>query len=165
MASRLGVVDALVAAAGTITGDTETGIANNDVLIIAGFTYAFSALPFDASSVLFESADITVNLENLVKAINGTGVEGVDYGANHPGIPNPDVKAEQSGDVVTITSRVAGHVGNHITLVESTEDCSLSGAKLTGGEGRLGKAIAKIRSFCQVNAEVLTLLDYIQVGG
>jgi len=162
---RLGILTALTRATATITSTGEEDMKISELFTICGYTYCFGhAGSFDTSSILFTSQDATANLGTLVKAINDTGTADEDYLAAHPGIPNPFCSAAQAADVVTLTSRTAGEIGNLLAITESTTGCSLSGATFSGGTGHIWTAINEMQAACQLNAELIALLAYLETG-
>lgn len=115
-------------ATGTVT---FTGVPTaDDTVTIDGIVYTFKASPSAANEVDI-GGDADTNGANLAKAINRTGTPGTEYGADTAA--HPTVEASNSSGTVTITARDPGTVGNGVTLAESADNTTVSGANLTGG--------------------------------
>lgn len=164
--STLGFISTLEAATGTITGTAESDVSNGESVVIAGVTYVWADPLADYLSIKNNHLDVTANLTSLVTAINGTGTAATDYLASAVtagNVPHPLVKASIAADVVTITSRVAGWMGDYLTITESTTGLSVS-ATLSGGSGSLSDAIDEIQAHSQLNSELLSALQYLEDG-
>lgn len=73
-------------------------------------------------------------LENLVKAINATGKNSVNYYAPSGVTAHPDVTAAMTADnQVKVTAKTAGTAGNAVTISTTEPILSWSGTTLTGG--------------------------------
>lgn len=167
MGSRLGIISALTSATGgAITATQETDISDGESVVIAGITYVWSSAFDEYLHLLYTYQDVTANLQSLTHAINGTGTVGTTYlqtMVDNINSPHPHVSASLSGDVITLTARVSGELGNYLTVTESTTGLSVT-SPLAGGIGSPSLAIASIQDFSQINAEVITLLDYMLTG-
>lgn len=135
---------AAVAATGVLTSD-NTNVTEGDTVTIGTQVYKFIAIAtgltpalggprsYTKNEVLMgTTADLT--MANLIHAINGTGVAGVNYSLGTK--LNPDVSAGTlSAHAFTVTARVTGTVGNAIAKAEASThlDWDGTGAVLTGG--------------------------------
>lgn len=122
-------VDA-VAATGTLTSN-NTQVTAGDTVTVDTKVYTFVASPLVEGDVhLVTNAD--TSLGNLVKAINGTGVNGTDYqcATAHTTVSAGNVSG---GHATVLTARTKGTAGNAIALVKSAATLSVSGALFTGG--------------------------------
>jgi hypothetical protein len=162
----LGFISTLEAATGTITATAESDVSDDESVIIAGITYVWRSTLTDYLGIKYNHLDATANMASLVTAINGTGTAGTDYLAlavTNGNVPHPLVKATQAADVVTITSRLAGWMGDYLPITESTTGLSVS-ATLSGGNGSLSQAIDAIQAHSQINSEVISALQYLEDG-
>ena len=126
-------------ATGTVTkvGAITNGV---DKFEVGGVYYTWGTVfsPSDAGTLAnpYVVAPLTDPMNQLIKAINFAGVQGVDY-SNTLGGPNAFVKGITDGlnPVVTVTLRfhVRGTSGNTCTLSEVGTALTVSGATLTGG--------------------------------
>lgn len=133
---------ASVAATGvlTLTPGTPPDIEDGDQVIIGGVYYEFESGAIDDGAGTVGSpykvnigGDDETSLDNLILAINATGVAGTDYSLSL--VANPDVTAaDTSATTVTVTAREKGSAGNAITTtVANTTDLAFGGATLSGG--------------------------------
>jgi hypothetical protein len=98
-------------------------------------------------------ADLQTSLQNLMAAMNGTGVPGDDgaevthqYGLNTPSCPNVEavsVAASGSGYVINARAREQGAGGNTISTTESTSGSHAWGAATLSGGTRVIKIKAR----------------------
>lgn len=118
--------------------------AHNDTVTIGSITYRFrtgdeEADPTEemlqAYDVLISDVDNDGTVANLVKAINATGTEGVEYFAGTEEHPTVTAGAETGDGTTAITAKVAGLYGNAITISESGANISWAGGAtaLSGG--------------------------------
>ncbi len=115
----------LVAASTTLT---FTGIGDaGDTVILGGSTYVFAAAPSAAFEVDIK-ADETTQASALASAINLDGVAGA-YGASHV-LEDPVFSASSAAGVLTITSRIAGTIGNG-SYIEFT---AVNGTNIAAGD-------------------------------
>jgi hypothetical protein len=130
-ALRSNIIADGVRASGTWT-NTVAVPAVNDTVAIGGRAYRFVttlSAPFDVRI----GATIAATRDNLVAAINGTGVVGTTYSTGT--LPNPNVFATPgvAAGVANIFAMFPGTAGNAITLAEAGANTVVSGATLTGG--------------------------------
>lgn len=120
---------AAVKASGTITmTDVPT---TADTVTIGGIVYTFKDTLAAAYDVKIGAGEEATG-DNLKAAINADGTAGVNYFAGT--LANPVVTAVSNGaGVVTVSAIYAGTQGNAITLAESADNTTVSGAALTGG--------------------------------
>lgn len=129
-------------AKGTLTS-TGTAIADGDTVVVGAsggtqITYiartAFSTgLSSAANEVLIGStADGSAFLANLQKAVNGTGVQGVNY--SYGTVASPDVIGYGlTATILKLGFRTPGTAGNSYTTTETSTQLSFGGATLAGG--------------------------------
>lgn len=129
------------AATATITYDTGTNVTANKVVVVGGITYKFVAAVAAAYDVKI-GADADASMTNLSRAINksgGTPGAGNDYIAT---VANPLVTSTIStgSNVVTLTSKIKGVIGNAytITTTEPTATVSDFETEATGVDGTVG---------------------------
>jgi hypothetical protein len=121
-----------ISASGVLTSD-ETNPAEDETVTIGSTVYRFRDTLAQAYDVKI-GVDADTTLANLVKAINATGTEGVEYFAGtliHPSVTAGDVTAHAT----TVTANTAGTAGNAIAKAETSThlDWDGAGAFLTGG--------------------------------
>jgi len=119
-----------VRASGTVTNATAVPSAN-DTVTIGGRVYTFKSTLSAAYDVLI-GATIAATMDNLLKAINGTGIAGTNYFAGTLANPNVYATAGATG-VVNVISRYTGTAGNLITLAKSGTNLAVSAATLASG--------------------------------
>lgn len=131
--ARLDALGAGVAASGTLTTDTTNAV-DQSTVEVDDQTYVLASTP-DAANEVQIGVDADTTLANLVKAINGTGTEGVEYFAGTA--PCSNVTAGNvAAHATTITADSVGFAGNLIALVCSESPDSHidpSAATLAGG--------------------------------
>ncbi len=114
----------LVAAKTTVTF-TDLAIAN-ETLILGGRTYVFKVAPSAAFEIDIK-ADETTQAAAIVSAINLDGTAGA-YGVSHT-VEDPSFSATSAAGVITLTVRVAGTIGNGISI----EFTATNGTNITEG--------------------------------
>lgn len=121
-----------VAASATLTTD-NTELTDGDTVTIGTTIYRFKDTPEQAYDVQRHGTTADTTLGNLVKAINATGTEGVEYFAGT--LIHPDVSAGAvSSHATVLTAKVKGVSGNAIAKSENSTHLSFdAGAYLTGG--------------------------------
>lgn len=111
----------------TFTGqpaDTET-------ITIGAQVYTFNTILGAANSILIGTSP-SASLANLVAAINGSGVEGTDYGTGT--VTNLDVSAlDFEGDVIVVTALNSGLPANLIATTDTVVNASWATPTLQGG--------------------------------
>lgn len=147
----------LVAATGTLTAAADP--ANTDAVTIGGITYTWVTTPAQANDIDV-GASRQGSLDNLVAAINGTGVaSATTYYAGT--VRNPCVNAVRVSDTIVVTARVAGTLGNGIATTESEVDITWGAVCLTGGTGDTLTAINDLQDLNEINSEVFNLVGHI----
>lgn len=121
----------LVAATQTITF-TSTGPSDGDTVSIGDVVYTFKNTPVAPYDVDINSTP-TTQAGNLVAAINAGAGAGTTYGTGT--VVHPDVSANNSSGVVTVTAKVEGTAGNAIAVAEDADNTAVGGALLAGGTG------------------------------
>lgn len=122
------------AATGTLTSD-NTNVANNDTVTIGTQTYTFKT-NLTASTTANEvhiGSDADGSLLNLIRAINGSGTPGTDYGSLTPVNASVSAATSVTAHAFLITAKVSGAVGNAIATTETSAHLSFGGATLSGG--------------------------------
>lgn len=135
---------------------------NGQTVIIGSQTYTYeTTLTTDGTNTV-EIGTLAVSMSNLAAAINaGTG-SGTVYGSGTSA--HPDVTAVAATDRVTVTSRVAGTVGNYINVsgtYPAGANAAWSGTTLgdgTAGTGNVWSVIDALQTKSQINAEVIEIL-------
>jgi len=104
----------------------------NETVTIAGVVYTFKSLAATANDVLI-GADNAATAANLAAAINAGAGAGTAYGTGT--VANPSVSAAAASNVVTVTARIPGTVGNSLTISETMSQGSWASAAtaLAGG--------------------------------
>lgn len=127
--SAITVVTPATSASGTVTNSAVP--ADASTLKIGAVTYRFKGTTAAAQDIKLE-ATLDATMAHLVKAINGTGTEGVDY---HAGTTTQEATllAVYNSPVLSITAITAGTSGNSIALEETGSTMIVSAATLTGG--------------------------------
>lgn len=123
------------------TGASIAGVATAGATFdINGQTYYFTTMLTEtvlgtasavANEILWVTSD-AVALDNMKLAINGTGVEGTDYGTGTQAHPNV-VATDNANASQKIEARVWGTLGNAITTTETITGSAWTGSTLSGG--------------------------------
>ena len=154
----------LVRAFATLTADADADIVEAETVVIGGVTYTFDAILDAVNDVPFVAA-FAPNMVALAKVINATGTSGTDYFAGQ--VKNPYVHAVLSATgVITLYSRVAGAIGNLITVTVGTSAIVLTDddtGTLDAGAGSIDDAINNLQASSQFNSEVAQFLHEIEV--
>lgn len=119
-----------IAASGVLTGTANLSIANT--ITIGGVQYLISSSPATGGNVVLLAGDLATTLANLVKAINGTGTPGVEYGTDTK--PQGDVTAVSDATTMTVTAIKGGQSSNDITTAAVATNASWGDVNLTGGD-------------------------------
>jgi hypothetical protein len=165
----------------TITQDTGTsftvlspmtGGLDADTVVVNGKTYTFKAVTATEGDVL-KGASADASLLNLARAINKSGGSApTDYNV---AAANPDVSASASvtSNAITLTARVAGVIGNALTLTKGAGATSLTighaATFSTGADGTPGTAGEFVSYlgdlyFCPAGATISTLAAWFKVS-
>lgn len=117
-------------ASGTLTSN-NTNVSVDDTVTIASLVYTFKAAPTTVAYQVKIGADADASLLNLIRAINGSGTPGTDYGSLTP--ENAQVSAATS--VTAHAFAVTARSGIDAALATTTTAATLSwgAATLTGG--------------------------------
>ncbi len=131
---------------GTLTTN-GTNPTDHDTVTVGSITYRFCASLTDgATNDVLIGANARTTLTNLLQAINGTGVQTVDYIIANP---NPDVIALPSlnGNILQVNARLAGVAGNSIALATPVgTTITRSAATLAGGSEAVSLILAPVNS-------------------
>lgn len=121
------------------TGASIAGVATaGSTFVINGTSYYFTTILSEtllgtavANEILWVTNDATA-LDNMKKAINGSGTEGTDYSTGTDA--NTDVTATTNGNTTqVIEAKVFGTLGNAITTTETATNAAWTGSTLSGG--------------------------------
>lgn len=126
------VIDKLVAS-GVLTSN-QTNPSDGQIVTIGSKVYRFKTTMAQAYDVKLHASVAATTLDNLVKAINGTGTAGTEYFAGteaHPLVTAGDV----SSHTVTVTARNIGYAGNSIVTTDNSATLSWGAGTLVGGVG------------------------------
>lgn len=144
-------------ASGTIvTNGTE--VADGDTVTINGRAYRFKDTMAAAYDVKRHGTTAATTLENLIKAINGTGTPGTEYFAGtdaHPTV-QADAALTVGSTTLTLRARTSGTGGNALTLAKSSTPLTVSGATLSGG-GSWNNATGTVNDCAYTNGTTATL--------
>lgn len=102
---------------------TIASVIATDACTIGGITFTFTSTPTLETDVEVDGADDTADALALANAVNAHSTVG------------KQVLASASGAVVTITSRVAGVIGNMIAISDADSTITTSSTYLLGGTG------------------------------
>jgi len=110
----------MVAATGTITIGV-TNVSENDTITVNGREYTFKASPTLATEIDIgaDNNETASNIKEKLAASSASAITPAEYSV--------------AGNVVTITYKVAGTIGNSFTLAKSGAEITLSGATLADG--------------------------------
>lgn len=113
----------------TFTGQPGAG----EQVAIGAVTYTFVAAPAVANDVDI-GATTNDSIDNLVSAINDTGVEGTNYGTGT--VHHPLVGAERRGSVLRVFQKyINGRANNTIATTTDVTGASWGAATMQGGSG------------------------------
>lgn len=127
--------------ASTITIDTVTYTIVQELTEASGAT----AVPFQ---VLYTTS-VAVTLDNLKKAINGSGTAGTDYSTGTT--PHPSVYATTNTDTAqTVVAKNVGTAGNSIATTETMANHAWGAATLGSGTGTTGRVMNNTITFSAV---------------
>jgi hypothetical protein len=147
--------------ASTQTSSTATVTFTNattatQTVVINGRTYTALADPTATRDAFDVGTDATTQALALKKTINADGVAGTDYGPNHTA--HDDVVATVAAGVVTLTAIRPGYIGETISLTETCDNCTVSGALFTGSAGAdVGARANLIYTYADVNVATETV--------
>lgn len=130
---RADALGAGVAASKIITSD-NTEVADGDTVTIGMTVYRFKDTMEQAFDVKRDGTTADTTMENFIKAINGSGTEGVEYFAGttvHATVSAGTLDAH----AFTVTAKTVGFAGNSIALAETSSHLSWAGDAtfLSGG--------------------------------
>lgn len=126
-------IGAGAAATCALTTD-NTELTDGDTVTIGTTVYRFKDTMAQAYDVKRDGTTADTTMENLIKAINATGTEGVEYFAGT--LIHPTVSAGAlAAHAFTATAKTIGFAGNAIALDEASTHLSWTGAAvfLSGG--------------------------------
>lgn len=128
----MSVVNVPLVAAYTTLTFTGVGVADETVTL-GHHTYTFKAAPSAAFEVDIKT-DETTQASALASAINLDGTAGA-YGASHV-LENAAFSATSAAGVVTVTSRIAGTIGNgHAIDFTATNGTNIAAGPISGSAG------------------------------
>lgn len=162
-----------VAASGTLTVTTTAatgtltvgaGIANAETVTIGGIVYTFQDTLTTLVGGVKRSGVIATDLATLAKAINGTGVAGVDYTMGTAA--HPTVSATSGATTLVATARTPGTAGNAITTTETGANMAWGAATLAGGTGIVNNETVTIDGKAYTFKTTITANDGdVAIGG
>jgi hypothetical protein len=144
-------------ASGTIV-TTGTELADGDTVTVNGTIYRFKDTMAQINDVKRNGTTAATTLENLIKAINGTGTPGTEYftGTTAHTTVRADSALTVSSTTLTLRARTSGTGGNAYTLTKSSTQLSVSGAVLSGG-GSWSNASGTVLNCAYTNGTTATL--------
>jgi hypothetical protein len=150
---------ALVKASSFITIDADADITEGETLVIGGKTYTFNASlgSSDGDVQLGAAGAYALSAAAVAAAVNLDGTAGTDYAAAMT--RNPYCDASWTADILTITARVAGAVGNLIPLTAGTSAAVADNATLENGSGSFDTFINELQAGFQLNSALLAVLE------
>lgn len=155
-------------ASGVLTGSGQ--VSEADTIQIGDTYFKWTATVGTGAGTLVDpwdvliGADLAESLENMAKAINFTGIQGVTYSSNLGG-QNADVTAVSGATTLTVTARTDLAAGNAIETTVTSNDTvpviSWGDVTLTGGgthalsgvtvpDGQPPVAVATLKSYILV---------------
>lgn len=106
-------------------------VADGDTVTVGSTTYQFKTVMAGANDIAI-GGTAAQTMQNLEKAINGTGTAGVEYFAGTG--KSTEVSASASGNTLTVTALAAGVAGNSLVAGKSSSNLGWTSAGfLTGG--------------------------------
>lgn len=137
---------------------TSSGVfTDTQTVVVGGKTYTTQTTLTNVDGNVHIGASAAVTLQNLMDAINLTGVPGTQYAAAMT--RNAQVRATAvTATTLVVQSKVSGTVGNLIPSTETQTNASWGAATLAGGTGDSGQAVQDILNTEQPNASVSQLL-------
>lgn len=148
-----------------------SNVSADDTVVIGAVTYTFKASPSAAYEVDI-GGDLEGSIDNLVAAINASGVAGTTYGTET--LAHPLVTGEKgSAATLDLRARGAGIFFNSIYLAATSpgaNDISVGGvtvaAAIAAGAGTLGAGgvddfVSGLLTLNQINAEVMAELKLL----
>lgn len=155
----------LVRASAVLTTVADAEILDAETVVIGGVTYTYEAGTLDGLNDVPHVTGFAANAAALVKVINATGTVGTDIYTGS--VKNTYCHAVlTSSGVVTVYSRVAGVVGNLMTITVGTSSYTLSGDNgglLAGGLGQLDEEFDILQADAQINSDVAAFLHAMEV--
>lgn len=113
---------------------TYTGVpADGESVTIGGRTYTFKAALTPTAGEVLIGASADEAYQNLVAAINGTGIPGTGYAASTTVNVNVSAVLDAATKKVTATALTFGVGGNSFASTATTVDATWGAATLTGG--------------------------------
>lgn len=152
--------------AATFTIDSVTYTA----VITLAESIGLTAVPFQVLWVTSEA----VFLDNIKKAVNGSGIGGTDYGTGT--YPHPTVAATTNTNTVqTFVARSVGTGGNAIATTETLGNYAFTSTVMASGTGATGKVLFDTITFSVVATTGERFIDlsnadfvrglYVTIGG
>jgi hypothetical protein len=156
-----------VAATKVLTSD-NTELTDGDTVTIGSIVYRFKDTLAQAYDVKRHGTTADTTMGNLIKAINGTGIAGVEYFAGT--VAHTQVTAGVlAAHAFTVTANSIGAAGNAIAIAESSSHLSwASGAVfLSGGEdlNQVLSLASEVKTAIEADAESAALVDITNAGG
>lgn len=128
--AKVGAVIAAQAASGSLT--FAANAANNETVVIGVRTYTWKTALTGAKDEVLIGASAAASVTNLVAAINGAAGAGTTYGTGTAA--HSEVTAiDDTGDVVTVTHKKTGSIGNSVATTETMANGSWAFTTLVNG--------------------------------
>lgn len=146
----------------TSTGTLPTSGAT---LTIGSIVYRIMTTPAQAYDIK-RDADAATMLDNIKKAINGTGTPGTEYFAGTEA--HPDVIATTNTDTTQVVeAKLAGTAGNAIAIAENDAQLSWSGSGFlaSGADGNFDDYVPAGQSKEITLDDSVSMLSFIGDGG
>lgn len=149
----------LTSATGTITGSNSTNVSDGDLVVIGTTTYRFKTVMAQINDIqIGGSGNSDTSLNNLIAAINGTGVAGTNWYAGT--VANTQVTAGAlAAHGFTVTAITAGIYGQNIVTTTTSAVLAWAAAALTGGTGITIVGTIANQTFTQPS-QVVTVVEY-----
>lgn len=146
----------------TLSGGVATTVAT---FTIGNRTYTATktltettGLPAVADQILWVTSE-AVFLDNIKKAINGSGIAGTDYSTGTT--PHQQVKATTNSDTQQVfVSNTIGTAANSIATTETLGNYAFGAATLASGTGSTGSIIANTITFSAVATTGERFIDF-----
>ena len=148
---------AAVASQGTLTMDTNPTA--DDTMTIGTTVYTYKSTFTGAANEILIGGGLAATQANTVKAINGTGTPGTEYGMGT--VAHPDVTmADFATNAAVITAIVPGTAGDSIATTETFTAGTNVFDAATLGTTRAGAAVSGLTATAHVSAadEVTVIL-------
>jgi hypothetical protein len=154
--------------ASKVLTSTNTEVADGDTVTVGTIVYRFKDTMAQANDVKRHGTTADTTMGNLIKAINGTGTEGVEYFAGTQASPVATA-GTLAAHAFTLTAKAGtGKAGNSIAIAESSAQLSWAGGatNLSGGldAGQIISTAANVKTAVDAHTEAAALVDIANSG-